>query len=68
VNTNRIDARFYLDLSASVKVNDQFEIFGVVNNVLDKDPPLAFSSQGGTNHVWFDTLGRYFKVGVRVAM
>jgi len=68
VNTNRINGRFYLDLSAAVKVNDQFEVFGVVNNALDKDPPLAFSSQGGTNHVWFDTLGRYFKIGVRVTM
>lgn len=68
VNTNRIDSRFYLDLSASVQVLPNVEVFGVINNVFDKDPPLAFSSQGGTNEVWFDQIGRYFKLGARVKM
>lgn len=68
VNTNRIDGRFYLDLSATAQVSPNMEVFGVVNNVMDKDPPRAFSSQGGTNHVWFDTIGRYFKFGFRVKM
>ena len=66
VNTNRVDGRFYLDLSASLRVNEQFELFGVVNNVLDKDPPMAASAQGATNQVYFDPIGRYFKVGARV--
>lgn len=66
INTNRVNSRFYLDLSASVRVNDQFELFGVVNNVLDKDPPMAASAQGATNQVYFDPIGRYFKLGARV--
>lgn len=68
VNNNRVAGRFYLDLGATVKVNDQFELFGVVNNLLDKDPPLAASAQGGTNQVYFDPIGRYFKVGARIRM
>lgn len=68
VNTNRVNGRAIFDLSASAKITDKLEIFGVVNNVFDKDPPLAFSSQGGTNHVWFDTVGRYFKAGIRLEM
>lgn len=65
VNSNRVDSRFYLDLGATIRVNDDFEFFGVVNNVLDKDPPLAASAQGGTNQVYFDPIGRYFKAGAR---
>lgn len=68
VNTNRVKGAFYLDLSAAVRVNDQFEFFGVVNNVFDKDPPFAASAQGGTNQVFFDPIGRYFKVGARVKL
>ncbi|MEO0032782.1 MAG: hypothetical protein RIS94_2540 [Pseudomonadota bacterium] len=68
VSSNRVSARFYLDLGATVKVGDRFEFFGVVNNVFDKNPPLAASAQGGTNQVYFDPIGRYFKVGARVRM
>ena len=68
VNTNRIDSMITFDLSASFQATDSVELFGAINNVFDQDPPLAFSAQGGTNHVWFDTVGRYFKAGVRVKM
>ncbi len=68
VNSNRVDGRFYLDLSLNVDITDRIELFGVINNLLDRDPPPAFSSQGGTNHVWFDTIGRYFKIGARVEL
>ncbi|WP_249276377.1 TonB-dependent receptor domain-containing protein [Sphingomonas baiyangensis] len=68
INTNRVDSRFYLDLGATFEVDEGFEMFGVVNNVLDRDPPLAASAQGGTNQVYFDPIGRYFKVGARIRM
>ena len=69
VSSNRVDARFYVDINGSVKLlNGKVELFGEINNLLDKDPPLAFSAQGGTNHVFFDTIGRYFKGGVRVRL
>ena len=44
--------------------------FLAVDNVFDKDPPIATgtgfggSVNGGTNAVFYDTMGRYFKVGV----
>ena len=47
-------------------VTEGVEVFGVVNNLFDKDPPLAASAQGGTNQVYFDPLGRYIRAGVRV--
>ena len=66
VNTNRVNGRLYLDLNGSLRLTSAVELFGVVNNLLDKDPPLDASAQGGTNQVYFDPVGRYFKAGVRV--
>ena len=66
IDNNRVGARFYLDLNGSFRLTPQVELFGVVNNLLDKDPPLAASAQGGTDQVYFDPIGRYFKVGARV--
>jgi hypothetical protein len=40
----------------------------VVNNVLDSDPPLAASAQGATNQVYFDPVGRSFKIGARLRL
>jgi len=68
VSSNRVKARAYFDLSANFRATEQFELFGAVNNLFDKDPPLAPSAQGGTNQVYFDPIGRYFKVGARIRM
>jgi len=68
VSSNRVGGRFYMDLSASFRASDRLEFFGVVNNVFDRKPPLAASAQGGTNQVYFDPIGIYFKGGVRLRM
>jgi outer membrane receptor protein involved in Fe transport len=68
INTNRVDSAFYLDLGATLEVAKQAEVFMVVNNVLDSDPPLAASAQGATNHVYFDPVGRSFKIGARLRL
>ena len=68
VNTNRVGDAFTLDFNVGYDVTDQVEVYGVVENLLDDDPPLAASAQGGTNQVYFDPIGRYFKVGVRIAL
>lgn len=66
VNTNRVDGAFYTDLNLGYEVNDNVEVFGVINNLFDKTPPRAASAQGATNQVFFDPIGRYFKAGARV--
>ena len=68
VNSNRVDSAFYLDLGATLEVDERAEIFAVVNNVLDSDPPLAASAQGATNQVYFDPVGRSFKIGARLRL
>jgi iron complex outermembrane recepter protein len=50
------------------------QLFGVVDNLFDKQPPFAAgitafglaNNNGGTNSVFFDTLGRMYRVGLRM--
>lgn len=70
VDNNRVPSRFYLDLTARVKVpvvdGREFELFGTINNLLDRDPPSIPGPSGGTNQILFDPVGRAFKIGARV--
>ncbi len=68
VNTNRVDSAFLLDLSLAYQMTDEVEVYGVIDNVFNSDPPRAASAQGGTNQVFFDPIGRYFKVGARIRL
>ncbi len=68
VNTNRVDSSFLVDLSLSYEVRDGLEVFGVIDNLFDSDPPPAASAQGGTNQVFFDPIGRYYKIGARIRL
>ena len=53
---------------------DNLQLYGVIDNVLNKQPPFASGAgafglsngNGGTNPVFFDTLGRMYRVGVRL--
>jgi outer membrane receptor protein involved in Fe transport len=50
------------------------QIYGVVDNLTDKQPPFASgitqfglaNAFGGTNATFFDTLGRMYRVGLRM--
>jgi hypothetical protein len=50
-----------------------FQVWGAIDNVFDKEPPIApgggafgaSNANGGTNAIFFDTLGRTFKLGLR---
>ena len=77
VNDNTVKSRTYVGLAASYRVpfgssDGSWEVFGVINNLLDKDPPVAPGGNTGpgtnypTNPVYFDTLGAQFRMGVRV--
>lgn len=58
---NRISSRTYVDLGVRFKVDDRFVLFGNVNNVFDRDPPLIT-----VNSTLYDVVGRYVTVGARV--
>jgi outer membrane receptor protein involved in Fe transport len=71
VNDNSVDDAYYFAWSGSWDFKQSgddsgMQLFWVVNNLFDKDPAVA---PGGntypTNPVFFDTLGRRYRVGVR---
>ena len=68
---NGLDSRSYLDLLGTFTLHDNYSFRVGVNNVLDKDPPLTGQSNcpsgscnGNTFPQMYDSLGRYFFVGV----
>src|SRR5262249_4062203 len=70
VTDNSVSDAYYLNWSGSYdfKGGDKpLQLFWAVSNLLDKDPAVA---PGGnaypTNPVFFDTLGRRLRVGVRL--
>jgi len=61
IENNAISARTYLDIGAQVKVAG-FTLFGNINNVFDRNPPLTTTGQ-----IHYDQIGRYFSAGAKVS-
>ncbi len=77
IDDNTVSDRTYVDLSATYDLRFagvSVEVFGVVQNLLDRDPPVSVVTSGnaftsiGTNASFFDTLGRQFRLGIRMRM
>lgn len=77
-NVNTVPSYKVLALSGAydfeLRGGNSIELYGVIENLLDQDPPLLGTGTGflgtgtrsGTQAVFFDTLGRRFRVGVRM--
>jgi iron complex outermembrane receptor protein len=66
INDNTVGSVTYVNLSGSYQVNDQLQLFGVINNALDRDPAITPNGFGlPTTAVYFDTVGRSYRVGAR---
>lgn len=62
IMNNRIPQYFYFDVQGSYTfVDDVFTVYGLVRNVADKKPPIASGFSP-----FYDPVGRFFKVGVRL--
>ncbi len=72
ININRFPSTGYLDLSGRYLINDSTEVYGVVNNLLDRQPPMGsftlmgFGTGGSGSYSPYDFVGRYFRVGMRM--
>jgi iron complex outermembrane recepter protein len=67
INENHVDSATYVNLSVAYEITRSLQLFGVVNNVFNKAPPLAPGGNGyPTNPVYFDTYGTAWKLGVRL--
>jgi iron complex outermembrane receptor protein len=65
---NNISEYYIFGLSATLDLldNERFQVFGVVDNLFDRDPkiiPSAGVTQ--TNGGLYDFMGRYYRLGVR---
>lgn len=74
VDRNKVPAIVYVDLRASQDLTDQIQIFGTIDNVLNRDPPnVAVTPLRGQTAYYFtavrgdiyDAIGRSYRVGVR---
>ncbi|MEO8313545.1 MAG: TonB-dependent receptor [Pseudomonadota bacterium] len=60
---------FALNASYNLKVGDmkQFQVFGSINNLFDKDPPFTGGGTlSGASAGYHDTMGRAYRMGVRL--
>jgi outer membrane receptor protein involved in Fe transport len=67
INTNSVSSATYVNLSGSYNLNKNVSVFATIDNLLNKDPPVAPGGNGyPTNPVYFDTYGMTWKLGFRV--
>ena len=57
-----------LNGSYNLKVGDmkQFQVFGSVNNLFNKTPPFTGGGISGASAQFHDTMGRAYRMGVRL--
>ena len=74
LSDNRVPSYALFGLSGSYQFQDlgavkNLQIFATIDNLFDRDPPIAAGNganqNGGTNPIYFDTFGRYYRLGVR---
>ena len=64
----KLDAFNYFDLSLTYDLGDSIELYGGVNNIFDKDPPIVVG-QGGYGNTYpatYDYAGMTMFLGVTV--
>lgn len=60
---------FYHDVRVSFEVDRRFSLYGGVDNLTDREPPLGLLGNGGGYNTFdtiYDNIGRFMYVGVRV--
>ncbi|HEY8433854.1 MAG TPA: TonB-dependent receptor, partial [Sphingomicrobium sp.] len=78
INGNHVPPFVYLTATAALRVHTtgtrSAELFAVVNNLTDVDPPMIPSGAAGginessTNGQFYDVVGRFFRAGIRFTL
>jgi outer membrane receptor protein involved in Fe transport len=70
VDDNWVEPYFNFALNGSYDLHvgnlKQFQVFGSVNNLLDKSPPFTGGGISGASSQYHDTMGRAYRFGVRM--
>ncbi len=70
IDDNSIKGRTYFDLAVQYDIvpredGRKLQVYGVVQNLLNRDPPIIPSQVLPTNAVFYDMIGRTYKIGIR---
>jgi len=72
INNNHVAGAVYVNLGARYRLpltkSGSLEIFAAIQNLLNRDPPVAPSNQGSSNLILFDPLGRLYRIGLRMEL
>ncbi len=72
VNNNFIPGALYFNVGGTYNLDDRWQVFGRIDNVTNVDPPAIASAAPntalGVNPSIYDTIGRMYRVGIRVNM
>ena len=73
VDDNSVPVVTYFDLRSSWKINDNVQIYGAIDDVLNTPPPAIVQSNAvnsfanpNTRADIYDALGRMFRGGIRL--
>ena len=71
INDNHVPGIIYFDLGGSYNINDHWQLYTQIDNLLNKSPPPNYANSqnptnDGANPALYDTIGRMFHVGVRI--
>jgi iron complex outermembrane receptor protein len=68
IDFNKMKGALYIDVGGTAKIGEHFETFFKVDNLFDHDPAPAPQTNTGldVNPALYDTLGRIYRVGVRL--
>lgn len=71
INDNHVPGIIYFSLGGSYNINDHWQLYTQIDNLLNKSPPIEYANSqnptnDGTNPALYDTIGRMFHVGVRI--
>ena len=72
VNNNFIPGAFYFNIGGTYSLDEHWQVFGKIDNVTNVDPPAianaAPNTAMGVNPSLYDTIGRNYRIGVRLNM
>jgi outer membrane receptor protein involved in Fe transport len=69
INNNFIPGAFYLAIGGSYNLDENWQVFGKIDNLTNVDPPAVAATAANNNAVnptLYDTAGRMYRVGVRL--
>jgi len=70
VDDNRVEPYLNFSLNGTFDLDlpriSHAELFGTVNNLFDKSPPFTGGGISGASAVYHDTMGRSYRMGVRL--